>query len=169
MIKNYWNSLLIKFEKILILVLRFSIWKVKRPGCLFSFIISKLDGWKCLTAFVIRQKNWVLNCECPKKFEMKFPFLIHSKISNFQSFRGFFASFYFTMRWPTQSYTYIPSTINTWPMFWHTKWDWMYGKMINHGLFSLPFNFFEWKCILNSLEKFRLKSTDSYIYYSLRF
>ena len=130
-----------------LLVLRFAILKEKKPGCLFSFRISKVDGWKYSTAFVFKQKN----CESPKKFEMKFPFLIHSKISNFQCFRGFFASFYFTMRWPMQSYTYIPSTINTWSMFWHTKWDWVYGKMINHGLFSLPFKFFEWKCILNSL------------------
>ena len=135
------------------LVLRFAILKGKKPGCLFSFKISKLDGWKYSTAFLFKQKNWVQNSETPRKFKMKFPFLIHSKISNFQSFRGFFASFYFTMRWPTQSYTYIPSTINTWSMFWHTKWDWVWCKMINHGLnhglFSLPFKFFEWKCILN--------------------
>ena len=36
---------------------------------------------------------------------------------------------------------YIPSTINTWFMLWHTKWGLVCSKMVNHGLFSLPFKF----------------------------
>ena len=39
-----------------------------------------------------------------------------------------------------------PSTINTWIMFWHTKWGLVCNEMINHGLnhglFSLPFQVF---------------------------
>ena len=41
--------------------------------------------------------------------------------------------------------------------FWHKKLVLVCSKMVNHGLFSLLLKFFGWKCILNWLEKFRLK------------
>ena len=33
-----------------------------------------------------------------------------------------------------QAKFYIPSTINTWQMFWHTIWGLVCSKMVNHGL-----------------------------------
>ena len=53
---------------------------------------------------------------------------------------------------------YMPSTINTWLMFWHTKWGLVHCEIINHGLnMSYYFQLFKFLgCILKLILKISL-------------
>ena len=53
---------------------------------------------------------------------------------------------------------YIPSTINTDLIIWHTQWIMTAVKCLNPGLFLLLFKFLGWKYILNLISYSGLKS-----------
>ena len=101
----------------------------------------KLEGWILSATFVLNKTLNPKLCENPKKLELKFPFLIHSKFQTSKVFVVFLLPF--ILRWDDQCKVIHPKyTMNTWLIFWNCKWDWEYGKMINHGsnhgLFSVP-------------------------------